>query len=128
MGAGRNPKATATISPNEVEIPRGAGIFVIRSKSPGAQRELSSDTALTINHVKHKGGQTAKLHETKPRITPIRTVKGRIGRWMADTGASIDAIDLNLVSKAGRRKVRKLHNQMTYETLEVMLLQTVPSN
>ena len=113
MGAGRNPKATATISPYEVEVPRDDGIFVIRSKSPGAQRELPSGTALTINHARHEGGKTASMHETKLKITPIRTVKGRIGRWMADTGASIDAIDLNLLSKAGRRKVRKLHNQRT---------------
>ena len=77
MGAGRNPKATAMSSSSEVKVPRDAGIFMIRSKSPGAQRELPSGTALMINHVKHDGGQIADMHETKPKITPIRTVKGR---------------------------------------------------
>ena len=35
---------------------------------------------------------------------------------MADTGASVDAIDIHLLSKAGRRKVRTLFSQRTFET------------
>ena len=46
----------------------------------------------------------------------MRPQVGNIKRWMADTGASVDALDLNFVSKAGRRKIRKLHRTQEYET------------
>jgi len=65
--------------------------------------------------VRQTGGQDVSS-ETKDKILTVRSIKGRIDRWLADTGASIDAIDILMLSKAGRRKVRKLLSNRTFET------------
>jgi len=70
---------------------------------PGEHAEKSdSIQSHSTTGVRHSGGKEEKKSETKAKLMPIRSIKGRILKWMADTGASIDAIDIHLLSKAGR--------------------------
>ena len=123
MGAGRNPQATADstfIAPLSSKDPDDIMSGVI---CPVAHAEKSDFCqSQSTAHVRHTGGQIARSRETNqikynniPTITPLRSVKGRINRWMADTGASVDALDIHMLSKAGRRKARKLHIQCSFD-------------
>ena len=118
MGAGRRPQAIADSALDALQAPRDAGSFMGGLESPGAQVVEKSSLMISppSTHVKHYDGQTEQKLETKPKLMPVRSVKGRIYRWLADTGASVDAIDILMLSKAGRRNVRKLLSNRTFET------------
>ncbi len=84
---------------------------------PCLQAEKSiTNSSLSATCVKHYDDQLELKRLAKQKIMPISSVRGKIHRWMADTGASIDAIDILMLSKAGRRKVRQLHDTRTFET------------
>ena len=117
MGAGRNPKATADNVLDTSQVSQDEEAIIGGVKSHEARAEKSdSHQSLSTTYVRQTGGENAEKNETKPKLMPIRSIKGRILKWMADTGASIDAIDIHLLSKAGRRKVRTLFSQRTFET------------
>jgi len=43
-------------------------------------------------------------------------VVGKVGTWLADTGASVDAIDQKYLSQAGRKTAVQMSNPVLYET------------
>ena len=55
----------------------------------------------------------SKVSFTK-RLMPLK--ESRIKAWMADTGASVDAINSTVISRAGLKKVQMLGVAQTYET------------
>ena len=97
MGAGRHPKATADNALDVSQVSQEEEAVAGRVESHEARAEKSdSNQSPSIICVRQTGGKDEKKYETKPKLTPIRSVKKRIQKWMADTGASIDAIDNDL--------------------------------
>ena len=113
MGAGRNPQVTVddasndslATSPNAEDAPG----------SPKGQSEPAGNAPCSPDTCVRRNGDHTHDAELAHRIHPMRPQVGNIKRWMADTGASVDALDLHFVSKAGRKKIRKLQRAQEFE-------------
>ena len=73
------------------------------SDSPDSCVERHCEPILTTN----------KLKSADPCLAPV---VGKISSWLADTGASVDALDGDRVSKEGKKFITNLDFATTYET------------
>jgi RNA:NAD 2'-phosphotransferase (TPT1/KptA family) len=95
---------------NTNNVSPGSSALISQSEKPLGKEQTDSKS-------KPKLPRIAAVF-TKRRNPPISTVAkaNKIRSWMADTGASVDVVDQQQISKEGQKKVRRLEDSRTYET------------